>query len=168
MLTSISYDNSFSRNDPQGPGIEVFPLEFNPNFRFSFCVGHVINSPFNVKGPTADRAVLLESRRRMETMQETIQKELTDISHELAGVLAETEGIPGLGNGAVTEWTRVCRDVERQLGDAAIRVAVVGAIKSGKSTFVNALFGGDYLKRGAGVVTSIVTRIRPGDRKSVV
>ncbi len=104
----------------------------------------------------------------METMQETIQKELTDISHELAGVLAETEGIPGLGNGAVTEWTRVCRDVERQLGDAAIRVAVVGAIKSGKSTFVNALFGGDYLKRGAGVVTSIVTRIRPGDRLRAV
>ena len=26
-----------------------------------------------------------------------------------------------------------------------------GPIKSGKSTFINALFGGDYLKRGAGV-----------------
>ncbi|BBO74048.1 hypothetical protein DSCW_14650 [Desulfosarcina widdelii] len=43
-----------------------------------------------------------------------------------------------------------------------MRVAVVGAIKSGKSTFVNTLFGGDYLKRGAGVVTSIVTRVRIG------
>ena len=43
-----------------------------------------------------------------------------------------------------------------------MRVAVVGAIKSGKSTFVNSLFKDDYLKRGAGVVTSIVTRIRCG------
>jgi GTPase SAR1 family protein len=43
-----------------------------------------------------------------------------------------------------------------------IRVAVVGSIKSGKSTLVNALFGGDYVKRGAGVVTSIVTKVRPG------
>lgn len=43
-----------------------------------------------------------------------------------------------------------------------MRVGVVGAIKSGKSTFLNALLGGEYLKRGAGVVTSIVTRIREG------
>jgi len=35
-------------------------------------------------------------------------------------------------------------------------------MKSGKSTFINALFKKDYLKRGAGVVTSIVTRVRCG------
>jgi hypothetical protein len=38
----------------------------------------------------------------------------------------------------------------------------VGTIKSGKSTFINSLFKGDYLKRGAGVVTSIITRVRSG------
>jgi hypothetical protein len=43
-----------------------------------------------------------------------------------------------------------------------IRVAVVGPIKSGKSTFINSMIGKDYLKRGAGVVTSIVTRIGHG------
>ena len=42
-------------------------------------------------------------------------------------------------------------------------MAVVGPIKSGKSTFVNSLFRGDYLKRGAGVVTSIVTRMSKGE-----
>ena len=41
-------------------------------------------------------------------------------------------------------------------------MAVVGSIKSGKSTFINAFLKGDYLKRGAGVVTSIVTRVRKG------
>jgi GTPase SAR1 family protein len=45
-----------------------------------------------------------------------------------------------------------------------VRIAVVGAIKSGKSTLVNALLQDDYLKRGAGVVTSIVTRVRWGEK----
>ena len=43
-----------------------------------------------------------------------------------------------------------------------VRVAVVGSIKSGKSTFINAFLKGDYLRRGAGVVTSIVTRVQKG------
>ena len=43
-------------------------------------------------------------------------------------------------------------------------MAVVGPIKSGKSTFLNSLLKGDFLKRGAGVVTSIVTRVRSGER----
>ena len=49
-----------------------------------------------------------------------------------------------------------------QLSEEIIRVAVVGPIKSGKSTFTNSVLKGDYLKRGAGVVTSIVTRVRRG------
>jgi len=53
--------------------------------------------------------------------------------------------------------------VAEQVREDVLRIAVVGAIKSGKSTFVNAFLGGDYLKRGAGVVTSIVTRIRKGE-----
>ncbi|MDW7709077.1 MAG: dynamin family protein [Deferrisomatales bacterium] len=42
------------------------------------------------------------------------------------------------------------------------RIAVAGTVKSGKSTLVNALIGRDALKRGAGIVTSLVTRVRPG------
>jgi len=48
------------------------------------------------------------------------------------------------------------------MSEQIIRIAVVGTIKSGKSTFINSLFKGDYLKRGAGVVTSIITRVRSG------
>ena len=36
-------------------------------------------------------------------------------------------------------------------------------IKSGKSTFLNSIFKGEYVKRGAGVITSIVTRVRRGE-----
>jgi GTPase SAR1 family protein len=52
------------------------------------------------------------------------------------------------------------------MAEDMMRVAVVGPIKSGKSTFLNSMLKGDYLKRGAGVVTSIVTRVRSGDRLS--
>ncbi len=97
-------------------------------------------------------------------LQKHVKEALVDISHDLAAALSKAQNIPGFGNSGMGEWTRICEDVENQIGDAAIRVAVVGAIKSGKSTFVNALFGGDYLKRGAGVMTAIVTRIRPGSR----
>lgn len=39
---------------------------------------------------------------------------------------------------------------------------MAGTVKSGKTTLVNSLVGGDHLKRGAGIVTSLVTRVRPG------
>jgi GTPase SAR1 family protein len=61
-----------------------------------------------------------------------------------------------------TDWQKTCSNIYKQMSDQIIRVAVVGTIKSGKSTFINALFKGDYLKRGAGVVTSIITRVRSG------
>ncbi|RLC10893.1 MAG: hypothetical protein DRH43_05365, partial [Deltaproteobacteria bacterium] len=56
---------------------------------------------------------------------------------------------PGLSS--LEGWKSTTTRIERQLGEETIRIAVVGSIKSGKSTLVNAIFGGDYLKRGAGV-----------------
>ena len=93
-----------------------------------------------------------------------------DLKHRISGIdkrlqdsLRAAQGISGLGGQRLTEWADTCAGIRRQLSEETIRVAVVGAIKSGKSTFTNALLGGDYLKRGAGVVTSIITRIRVGD-----
>lgn len=60
--------------------------------------------------------------------------------------------------------TRRWRDhldlVQRALQDPLVRIAVAGSVKSGKSTLINALLGGDVLKRGAGIMTSFITRIR--------
>ncbi|MCG6909904.1 MAG: dynamin family protein [Deltaproteobacteria bacterium] len=70
--------------------------------------------------------------------------------------------MPGMSPDAFQAWKETCSTVGRQVEDDVIRVAVVGAIKSGKSTFINSIFKEDYLKRGAGVVTSIVTRARRG------
>jgi len=66
------------------------------------------------------------------------------IGPEAAGVDAWIERLRGLG------------------GAGVLRVAVAGTVKSGKSTLVNALVGQDILKRGAGIITSLVTRVRPG------
>ena len=66
----------------------------------------------------------------------------------------------------LTLWPKEIREILRQFREETLRVAVVGTIKSGKSTLINAWMGGDLLKRGAGVVTSIVTRVRRGERLS--
>lgn len=92
----------------------------------------------------------------------TFKDELLQISDDLSVLLSDAKSVPGMSNGSFGDWKKTCADIRRQMSEEMMRVAVVGTIKSGKSTFVNSLFKGDYLKRGAGVVTSIVTRIRKG------
>ena len=97
----------------------------------------------------------------MNTYQE-LKKELLEALEDLDSLLSVGKGGPGMTDRLFEEWEATCGSIRRQLSDEMIRVAVVGSIKSGKSTFVNALIQGDHLKRGAGVVTSIVTKIRQG------
>ncbi|MFP4347314.1 MAG: dynamin family protein [Desulfococcaceae bacterium] len=91
------------------------------------------------------------------------KNELLQINDRILNLLSEARSIPGIGDHTFDHWERTCEEIRKRVSEDVLRVAVVGAIKSGKSTFVNSLFGGDYLRRGAGVVTSIVTRIRKGD-----
>ncbi len=92
------------------------------------------------------------------SVKEDLQRLCTDIST----YLGSARELPGIGVASFEEWETICRAIKKQMDEEIIRVAVVGAIKSGKSTFVNSLLKADYLNRGAGVVTSIVTRIRRG------
>jgi GTPase SAR1 family protein len=89
---------------------------------------------------------------------------LLKINEETASLIQQAE--VDLGNSAAVfdQWKRSNANIAKNLTDHVMRIAVVGAIKSGKSTLVNALLQGDYLRRGAGVVTSIVTRIRSGKK----
>lgn len=92
---------------------------------------------------------------------------LIAVGNQLAE-LAEHYGTAGDWNGGNTaqDWSGDCQKIVRRLTEETLRVAVVGTIKSGKSTLINSWLGRDYLKRGAGVVTSIVTRVRKGDSLS--
>ena len=93
---------------------------------------------------------------------DALKDDLLQINQDISSLFRNARSIPGLSNYSFEEWEKTCDSISEQIAKEIIRVAVVGPIKSGKSTFVNSLFKGDYLKRGAGVVTSIVTRIRCG------
>ena len=98
----------------------------------------------------------------MMTSFHTLKEDLQQICTGISSYLVSARELPGVGMVSFKEWETICRTIKKQMDEEIIRVAVVGAIKSGKSTFVNSLFKADHLNRGAGVVTSIVTRIRQG------
>ena len=65
----------------------------------------------------------------------------------------------------VGSWRRSIEAVSESLQDQTLRIAVVGPVKAGKSTFINAMQGRDLLKRGAGIITAFITRIRSGSEE---
>jgi len=92
-----------------------------------------------------------------------IKNKLLDINKEIRRTIQTALYSDGLSAQSLETWHSTTERIQRQLTEETIRIAVVGSIKSGKSTLTNFLFGGDYVKRGAGVVTSIITKIRPGN-----
>lgn len=92
------------------------------------------------------------------------KEEILIINAKARGLIEKSLQCIGTSPSASEQWESICAHIETQLREHVLRIAVVGAIKSGKSTLVNALLGDDHLKRGAGVVTSIVTRVRHGKK----
>ena len=93
-------------------------------------------------------------RRDLRTRQEVLAA-----AHEaLAWIDRAAAGRPGLA-GELRPWREILAAVPAVLGARGARVAVVGAVKSGKSTLVNALLGEDLLPRGSGILTAQVTEV---------
>ncbi|MFO7886263.1 MAG: dynamin family protein [Desulfobacteraceae bacterium] len=86
------------------------------------------------------------------------------VSNNLVSVFERMQEIPGMFDHTCEEKMKICQEIPEQVRSRVVKIAVVGAIKSGKSTFVNALLDQDFLKRGAGSVTAIITRLRQGDQ----
>jgi len=91
-----------------------------------------------------------------------LKKELLNVHRDLDRIVSRIRSFGGATEPLFEDWNKVCRETARHISEDVVRVAVVGTVKSGKSTFINSLLKGDFLKRGAGVMTSIVTRIRFG------
>jgi len=91
-----------------------------------------------------------------------LKKKLIQLNTDFVNLFNDTESFSGISRAHFNKYEQTCNTISKQLAEDIVRVAVVGPIKSGKSTFVNSLFRHDYLKRGAGVVTSIVTKIHCG------
>ena len=95
-----------------------------------------------------------------------LKEEILKINQDILSLISKAKSMPGMSETSFGDWEKTCQGLPDQMMEDIMRVAVVGPIKSGKSTFLNSRLRGDYLKRGAGVVTSIVTRVRSGDRLS--
>ena len=94
----------------------------------------------------------------------SLKDEVLNINRDVAMLFSSAKSMPGMADYSFGEWEKVCDHLPQQLAEDIIRVAIVGPIKSGKSTFLNSIFKGEFVKRGAGVITSIVTRVRNGKR----
>ncbi|MBF0225961.1 MAG: dynamin family protein [Desulfobacterales bacterium] len=99
----------------------------------------------------------------MDSNNETKDK-LLKINREIVQVIQNIKIIYKNYDSVFEFWEKICLHINNQLNENIIRIGIVGTIKSGKSTFVNYLFNGDHLKRGAGVITSIVTKVRIGKK----
>ncbi len=71
----------------------------------------------------------------------------------------EAVRVPALAE-PIGVWRGELARLPDRLRSAEARVAFVGAVKSGKSTLVNALLGEDLLPRGSGILTAQVTEVR--------
>ncbi len=93
----------------------------------------------------------------------TLKDDVLHINRDVTMLFSTAKSIPGMADFSFGEWETACDQLPRRLNEDIIRVAIVGPIKSGKSTFLNSIFKGEFVKRGAGVITSIVTRVRNGE-----
>jgi len=87
---------------------------------------------------------------------------------DLEAAAREWQQLFPLAPSQAEHWLKVLGQVRAHLGEDCLRVAVVGTVKSGKSTLVNALVGQDLLRRGAGILTAMITRVQPGAQARAV
>jgi Dynamin family len=86
------------------------------------------------------------------------------IINDTLTILQLTEEVPQMRDHSFDAYQAICGRIPAHIREGCLKIAIVGVIKSGKSTFVNSLMGKELVKRGAGVVTSITTRIRKGKK----
>jgi hypothetical protein len=97
----------------------------------------------------------MEQHPKPQNSLDNLKEILETLTEELAPLFSDDSA-------QVSSWRRSLEAVSESLQDQTLRIAVVGPVKSGKSTFINAMQGRDLLKRGAGIITAFITRIKAG------
>jgi len=97
--------------------------------------------------------------RRAMTEYRDLKKKTGQRVAVLAETIQELESRGIVEEQASARWNEQLGQVRSSLEDPLLRIAVVGTVKSGKSTLINALVGKDLLKRGAGIITAFITRL---------
>jgi hypothetical protein len=101
-------------------------------------------------------------------MERSAHQELTQEIAQLQDLAREWARLFPQAAAQGEHWLKVLSQVQAHVAEDLCRLAVVGAVKSGKSTMINALVGQDILKRGAGILTAMITRVQPGPEPRAV
>lgn len=96
------------------------------------------------------------------------QKSIENLVSDTLSVIDSLIAVSNHPDKSLVENRELCSKIPSYISEGILRVAVVGVIKSGKSTFINAISGRELVQRGAGVVTSITTRIRKGKKNKAI
>nr|WP_320193537.1 dynamin family protein [uncultured Desulfobacter sp.] len=96
------------------------------------------------------------------------QDSIENIVDDTLSVIDSLAAVSNHSDKSLVESRQLCSKIPSYISEGILRVAVVGVIKSGKSTFINAVSGRELVQRGAGVVTSITTRIRKGKKNRAI
>lgn len=91
-----------------------------------------------------------------------VRAALTGCVTGIRSLLDDLTAMVPVGAVQTDNWQVILANLDHKAAAGRFRVAVVGTVKSGKSTLINALLGQDVLKRGAGIVTAMITRLEPG------
>src|ERR1700689_1750358 len=81
--------------------------------------------------------------------------------HSIAGVLRVLLAISDSGTGNNSLHEKLL-SLERKRASNQLHLAVLGQMKRGKSSFINALMGAEILPTGVLPVTAVITEIRYG------
>ena len=74
-----------------------------------------------------------------------LKEEILQINRDVLLLFSAAKSIPGMADYSFGEWEKTCAHLPEQLAQDTIRVAIVGPIKSGKSTFLNSIVKGEYV-----------------------
>jgi hypothetical protein len=96
------------------------------------------------------------------TRANELKGELSAFRDDISVFLNDFESRLDIGQDQIGSWKSSLDQAGQELAEETFRAAVIGSVKAGKSTFINYLLGRDLLKRGAGIITSIVTRVMGG------
>jgi GTPase SAR1 family protein len=100
----------------------------------------------------------------MNSREKILLKSVKQAALDTFDVLAALNDIPSMADKKIEEWQKTCLKIPKDIQTGLLKIAVAGVIKSGKSTFINSFLGKECVKHGAGVITSITTRIRRANK----
>jgi polynucleotide 5'-kinase involved in rRNA processing len=68
-----------------------------------------------------------------------LKEEILNINQDILSLISKAKSMTGLAESRFGDWEKTCQALPDQMTEDIMRVAVVGPIKSGKSTFLNSM-----------------------------